>query len=169
MKKQYKACPDQSNYESFRALASEDILVLLDWIEEHTRLCFTAGSANCVDGEQLKRFRTCILNSQQRGNQMVVNLVKKEATLSSTADVYDSEGVRLNSELGYPVPNFRVPSAIPISGIRRFDEVNLSSQSLNLTSIQKRSVGNSVSADFSLKIPQSVPLPSRTYLKKSGT
>lgn len=135
---------------------------VLAWIQEHTNLCMVVACTGGFESEQSARLKEKVRSSLDRGKRLVSAAANADGAVSPFSESIASPAHAI----------VRRPSnAIPLSGVRRFDDSALagaaapSVQPVSFTpatALQRPSINPAAN-------PRTLPLPSRTYLKKSGT
>lgn len=147
------------------------------WFQEHTNLCIVVATAggSSTDAEAHRRLKAHLLASVERGRNLVgrafdnddVFLAGAEPiSMSQVSGMSQSSAASAGGAGGSAASLVRrPPSSIPLSGVHRFDEQQGSNTGGAGTSSKPKALAcHGVSTNS-----QIMPLPSRTYLKKSGT
>ena len=138
------------------------VVEVVAWLQEHTNLCMAIASAGAVDSDLQARLKERLAASADLGRQLVAALLAQKGT----------EFPAILSKLQEAAQNFvpvagsaRGRLASPLSGgVRRLEDVG----ALGTTPRQSARTGHAPASMAPTPASCSL-LPSRTYIKKSGT
>jgi len=136
----------------------KDVTDVVVWIQEHTNLCMVIARTGVSDAETQEKLREKLLASADRGKQLVSELLVSKGDLPAVLSKLQEAAQTLVPVAG----SARTRAAIPLSGssLRRVEEPAASRHPL-------RPMGSSAVSVTATPGPHLVP--SRTYIKKSGT
>ena len=173
MQRQFNSCLEPVSHDSSSREGLREVMV---WVHEHTNLCLSLAGVAGSNSDQVQKLKERLRTSLDRGTRLISEMVDMDPNAGPTSNSNFSAMVSapsasgagsasVNSSLGLRRPS----SAIPLSGVRRFDEGSSASQPLNFPAALPRPAALTSAHNLSAQSPKGVPLPSRTYLKKSGS
>jgi hypothetical protein len=171
LQKQFNSCVEPEKYDSSGPESLREVMV---WVHEHTNLCLSLAVVPISNSDHVHKLKERLRTSLDRGTRLIYEMVDIDTESTSHANFSAMVSATSTSGAGTASVNSsfglrRTPSAIPLSGVRRFDESSAAAQPLNFPSALPRPTALSAAHSLSAQTPKGVPLPSRTYLKKSGS
>lgn len=150
------AIPASQNPPASGQTDERDMSDVVVWIQEHTNLCMVIARTGVTDSETQQKLREKLLASADRGKQLVSALLVSKGDLPAVLSKLQEATQTLAPVAG----SARARAAIPLSGsgLKRFEDP--ASSRSPLRPVPSMGVGTT---------PAGHLVPSRTYIKKSGT
>ena len=175
MQRQFNSCLEQVSHEPELSQTREGLREVFVWVQEHTNLCLTVAGVCDISPDQAARLKERLRTSLERGTRLISEVMDGGTEpITGSASTNFSSMVSAGPSAGAGSSSVsagmrRSPSAIPLSGVRRFDDGSAAAQAMNFPTALPRASLVSAGQSLAPQCPKGAPLPSRTYIKKSGS